>query len=469
MTAQLSLRWAVSAISDDREVARRRLVALIFFIYWLLIFEGALRKWVFQDVQQYLFFLRDPFVILVYVYAIKTNWWPRLSPLLAGGLALWVAGLVLALAELLQGSDAVVVAYGWRNYFLYLPLAFIIASVFREADLNRLVSHSLMISIPIAILVIFQFLSPSEAIVNAGLIDVYQPGVNGAIVRTYGTFTSSAGESPFVVSLLAFALAAWILPKDRRPLGGLLLLMASAAVITCLALSGSRGAFIHAVLVLIFALSSSFLLPQANLRTRARILPFAMCLVAVVLLTTVFSQALEALLIRSAGAYVGESDVYLFGTFGRAFSGFTALFPLLFTTPLLGYGLGSFGNAFGSLSSTTLLPPSVIAEDDWARNVAELGPSIAIFYIAFRIALVIWMGRAAFIATRRSNNPLPLLLFGFCGILLVTGQITGQGSVNGFAWLFAGFCMAANRLTDPLSTADLSIDQRSPHRAGEAP
>jgi len=28
---------------------------------------------------------------------------------------------------------------------------------------------------------------------------------------------------------------------------------------------------------------------------------------------------------------------------------------------------------------------------------------------------------------------------------LLNGQITGQGTVNGYAWLFAGFCMATIR------------------------
>ena len=38
---------------------------------------------------------------------------------------------------------------------------------------------------------------------------------------------------------------------------------------------------------------------------------------------------------------------------------------------------------------------------------------------------------------------MPLLLFGYVAYLLMLGQVTGQGAVNGYAWLFTGLCIAA--------------------------
>ena len=46
-------------------------------------------------------------------------------------------------------------------------------------------------------------------------------GVAFTIVRTSGTFTSSAGQNLFVGSAIAMVLALWILPRSRRPLKGL--------------------------------------------------------------------------------------------------------------------------------------------------------------------------------------------------------------------------------------------------------
>ena len=62
--------WAVSAVDDARfcqadalaearrESRRRRLVRLVFVIYWLLIFDGALRKWGLPQFQAPLFFVQ---------------------------------------------------------------------------------------------------------------------------------------------------------------------------------------------------------------------------------------------------------------------------------------------------------------------------------------------------------------------------------------------------------------------------
>jgi hypothetical protein len=424
------------------------IIRLIFLIYWLVIFEGVLRKWVLPQVQQYLFFIRDPVVLLVYFFVLKDRLWPRFSLLLVWIAILSIAGLALVFGALFQGSASpIVLAYGWRNYFLYFPLAYIIGTYFSSDDLRRLLRYTLLIAVPIAVLVLFQFLAPSDAIVNAGLIEggVYQPGVFGGIVRTYGTFTSSAGQTPFIASLVAMLLTAWILPGERRPLGLALLIVASVAVVTCLALSGSRGAFISAGLLLACALASSFLLPRGSMRFRARVMPLVLLALSGVLGLTVFADASQALWERSVGAYTAENEVYGFGTIGRALSMFTDFLPLVFTTPLFGFGIGKFSNAFG-LDYLSLLPASGSAESDWARNIVELGPLIGLSYIGFRIALVIALARGAIVATSLLNSPMPLMLLGSCGILLLAGQITGQGTVHALAWLYAGFCMASNDL-----------------------
>ena len=61
----------------DREKIRRIIVFCTFAIYWLLIFEGALRKWVLPNAQEWLFFVRDPFALAIYFLAIKYDMWPK--------------------------------------------------------------------------------------------------------------------------------------------------------------------------------------------------------------------------------------------------------------------------------------------------------------------------------------------------------------------------------------------------------
>lgn len=48
-------KWKREKVGERAEKARRRMVQLIFLIYWLRIFEGALRKWVFPQYFRELF------------------------------------------------------------------------------------------------------------------------------------------------------------------------------------------------------------------------------------------------------------------------------------------------------------------------------------------------------------------------------------------------------------------------------
>jgi hypothetical protein len=420
---------------------------LIFVIYWLLIFEGALRKWVFPQFHQVLFYVRDPFVLWVYWLALKNRRWPRWSLLLTGGVVLSLLALLPVIVQLFDNLNGLLVAgYGWRNYFYYIPLAFIIGEQFRLEDLHRLIKHSLLIAPPVAVLVFFQFFSPAEAPINSGLIEggLLQAGVIEGVIRTYGTFTSSSGQTPFVVSLVAMVLICWILPVNERPIKPMLLLAGTGAALTCLAVSGSRGAFLHSGFVLVLAIGAALVVSRDTMRARSLVLTLVVGLVAVLLIPVLFPTAFDAILQRSTEAYAVESELYAFGTAGRIFYDFIHFTFLLPDTPMFGYGLGLFGNA-NLVDASSLLNSTQYVEDDWSRNVVELGPLLGVLYIFFRVALVTWLAVGALRATHRSNNPLPLLLTGFIGVLLLYGQLTGQGSVNGYGWLFTGFVIAANR------------------------
>jgi hypothetical protein len=53
---------AATGIRDEevREAGRRLIVRLVFLVFLLLIFEGAMRKWLLPDFQRPLYFARDP-------------------------------------------------------------------------------------------------------------------------------------------------------------------------------------------------------------------------------------------------------------------------------------------------------------------------------------------------------------------------------------------------------------------------
>jgi len=456
-SADLYAQWSSrgkSAEDDPEELNRRQIVTLVFVIYWLLIFEGVLRKWLFPEFQRALFFIRDPFVLLIYWFALTR--WTRLFPspfLVIGLLFAWLSGEMIFVQTIFRssGNSLLLAGYGWRNYFFYIPLAFVIAEHFRQADLERLIRQTLLVAIPIAVLVFLQVKAPANAAINLGTgkgseNQFHNLGVAFGIVRPFGTFTSTSGQRQFVVSAFAMMLAVWIMPKIWKPIKGVALFAATCAVLMCLGLSGSRGAFIHSGLVILTSFATGLLLYRWRMASRTWAFPIIILVLVALLIPLVFPTAFEAFASRWVGAYKTESYIYGYGIFGRSLSGFYKFTTLLSDTPLLGYGMGLGGNA-----STLLgirhggVSPLELAESDWSRHIIDLGPVLGVLFIVFRISFVIWLGMRALAATRRSGHVLSLLLFGYVGIVLLDGQITGHGTINGYGWLFAGFCMAASR------------------------
>ena len=437
-----------------REAARRRVVRLVFVVYLLAILEGALRKYVLPEFGQYIFFVRDPFVAWAYVVATRWQLWPR------GG-ALWrvtqwaaLLGVVLLILQIAFGPPSdlrlLLGVYGWRAYFFYTPLAFLVGSAFERADLRRLARLTLLLAVPISLLVAVQFFSPTGAPVNVGtsddkLLQFQNLVVDTTHVRPAGPFSSNVGQGQFDNTALAMLLALVIVPAARRRVALPLLVAGGGAVLTCVALSGSRGTILQAAMILGFALPFALVVRDGAIRTRAALIPTVLGIGAVVLYPIVFPESFAAFMLRWNTAAHNESDVG--GVFGRALSGFTDFMRLTDTLPPLGLGMGFGGNAATLLNATIDgVRPDVYAETDYARHMVDLGFVCGVLYIVFRLAFVSWLLQRVLRATRHSGDPLPMMLFAYAGYVILLGQITGNGSINVYGWLFTGVCLAACRV-----------------------
>ena len=451
-----TLTPTTSANLTHKERVRRRLVRLVFIVYWLLIFEGALRKWVWPQYSQYLFFVRDPFVLLIYVMALANGMWPRFKPILLFAYVISSLGLVwIAIQFQVDGADGLkmlLAGYGWRNYFLYIPLAFLIGEQFRREDIYRLFRQTLILMIPIAFLVAVQFFSSPNSVINSGIASeesLQFQGFRGALghIRPNGTFTSIAGHTHLVVSSICMVFILWILPAKQRPISFAILAVSAAAAASCLAFSIARGMFIHAGLVAVSSFVAGMALSGRNSR-RAMLLPIFLSMSLVILYPIVFPEALEAFMSRWSEGATSEGRAFgNLGVFGRAFYEVYDFVRLIDVVPLFGYGMGLAGNAGTTLgASAGGAVPLSIAETDWARHFVDMGPILAALFILFRVMLTIQLGVQSLQAARRSGNPMSVLLFGYVGVVLFYGQISGHGSIGGYAWIFVGLLMASINL-----------------------
>jgi len=429
----------VFGAAPDPEALRRRIVQLCFVIFWLLIFEGALRKWVLPNYASALFFVRDPFLAWAYLLALRgprpLGWRP-----LALGCVVGAAFLYLALVQILLGySTPAVAAYGMHTYFLYFPLAWVMYTYFEAKDVRRLLRQALYLSVPIAFLVLAQFVSPPDALVNKGTSEAGEGvfTVVAGIVRPYGTFTFVLGQSLFLTSLVAINLGNLVAPAPLRILRGPWQWVVGVACIAMIFLSGSRTTFILAALMLGFTLGTAFLTRGSAGRLRIFILPVVLAIMAALLFPVVSPTAYDAIVERQLAAVDAEG-----ATESRAAGVFTEVFANA-DIPLLGYGVG-IGTAGGStllLGEATFL----LSENEFLRIVQECGPIFGGLYILLRLALGAYLLVTCARAARQLGNPMVFCLGGFAVTLVVGLQITFEGTANGFAWIFTGLALAASK------------------------
>jgi len=431
---------------------RRRIVALVFVMFWMLIFEGAIRKWVAPQWSSYLYFMRDPLAVFIYFAAARARVFSPAHPLLVIGGALAAIAMLASAVNLFAGGTQygpILAVYGFRNYFLYLPMPFVIYKVFRYPDLCRLARHSIValaIATPIAVL---QFEAPASAVLNAGSADEFEYQFSNLAsgdgrVRPAGTFTSVMGMTQLTVSTLALLLWCATTAGRGRPSPRWLVIVGCAAIAVSLAVSGSRTSFVQAALVLLAAIVMGLLRATKTGKVGVIATPMLLVTCFVALFPSLFPEAYSTFMQRWADAAATESELFQYGWIGRVFHGFYDFSRLVGQTPLLGYGVGMAGNGAVNMG-VTINGVNVLklAEEDWSRHVIELGPMLAALFIAYRMSFGLWLGLRAIEATVRSGELLPALLYAYVAVALVEGQLTGHGLVNGFGWIYVGVCMAA--------------------------
>src|SRR5437867_5961771 len=232
------------------ENARLRVRQLLWVFFWLLLFEGALRKWVVPRWSDPLLVIRDPVVALIYFYAIRGRVFPRNG----WTLALAVLGFLCLATTFLQLWQYVpplkvclVVGFGFRANFFQLPLIFIMATVLRPSDVKKFGWWTLVVLVPMTLLMVAQFRAPPEAFVNrttGGGTETMMSALGK--VRTSGTFSFVIGVVAFYA--LATAYLIWAaLRKDVYKMR--LLIPAGVALVIGISVSGSRSVVAACALV----------------------------------------------------------------------------------------------------------------------------------------------------------------------------------------------------------------------------
>jgi hypothetical protein len=402
-----------------------KLRTLLWAYLALLMFEGALRKWIVPQLDAPLLIVRDPIVLWIYYEAYRH----RLSFNNAFFMPVVVIGVITTLLSLVFGiGNLAITFYGIHTDYLQIPLIFLIPQILNRDDVVMVGKWLLYLSLPMAVLVIFQFRSDPDSLVNKGAIHTWY-----GTVRPSGTFSYIAGLVAYYAIVASFLFYGYL---NTRAYPLWLVIAVTCDVALCTACSGSRTFIVSVGIVMVASIVCVLLRGKGGLGI----------LIAAVSLSVVL-PILSMLPVFKDGAYQLTRRFQDGAANGEDTSGFLNRYAETMVQPL---AVGSHAQLWGmGLGSGTNFASSMLrgerefigAEDEWGRLFFESGPIFGLLLILLRVSLTLAIAKTAYDALRR-DNPLPLLIFAGCAVSILNGQ-WGVPTSLGFAILGAGLTLAA--------------------------
>lgn len=419
---------------DENVLRKLKRGVWIYFI--LLIFEGALRKWVLPSLSEPLLIIRDPLALWMMFMAFKHNLFKPNSYVLL----MWaVTVLAFSLALIIGHENIKVALFGFRITAIHFPLIFIIGSVFNKDDVLRLGKIMLWLNIGMTLLVAVQFYSPQSAFVNRGIGgDLEGSGFGGAVgfFRVPGTFSFTNGLAYFYGLTAAFLFYFWIVKIPDKSFK-ILLIISTMALMAAIPLSISRTVLFQILVTFLFML----IISGNNIRIIPKI---GIVVLAIGLMFTTmkdisfFKTASSAFTERFTSA--NETEGGMEGVFVDRFLGgmYGSLTDESF--PFWGMGMG-MGTNVGAKILTGTNEVFLISEGEWGRVIGEMGVILGFAVILIRISLVFNLLRQSW-GVIGKGNVLPWMLLSFGLIIILQGQ-WAQPTSLGFAVIAAGITLAS--------------------------
>jgi hypothetical protein len=420
----------------------------LFSVFVLLVFEGALRKWVFPSAQAQIYFLKDGILLATYLGFLL--YCPR-SKIAPGGVT--AISVVLVLSFLFgcievfnPNSPSVLVGVmGLKAYFLYAPIAFILPYVFdSQKQFLRLIRCYIAMAIPVAILGFVQVAAGPESSINAYVShseDAVILAVFGSerdLVRTSGTFSYIAGYAVFL-TFIAFLSLGYNLAQGWRLKNNITPLLALILVVGAMFTTGSRGpvyTLIVAVPIILW-LGVAGRVVSVQTLTRLSILAPVIALLA----SNISPDAFEAFAERAAEG--GADD-----TLDRILSPIVSTIEALSEAPAFGIGIGTTHPSALSITGDDWpwWLQGLFTEDEMARVSVELG-FVGLFLIyLLRFLIVALAVRAAISFKDPVYRAFGVVFAVHLGMAIMVGSIMLNATAGIYYWGGFGLVLAMRRL-----------------------
>lgn len=406
---------------------------------YLVIIEGAIRKWVLPSASDLIYFLKDIVLLGAYArYFILDQTSKRVTCPSEMKALLWIATVIIGIQVFNTRLDSTPVGlFGFKAYLLYVPLCFMLRDLFRSSEeLQSFLKWYLALAIPVGALGALQFFSPPNSPINTYVAgeeaDIATFGGPDDIVRARitGTFSYISGYTAYltVCQALLFSMLAVKLNKVWMAI----LLGAQALLMGNMLMTGSRGPVFSGVIVF-----AGFLLFNQLTRKREVRKAFAMLLLTGVVCAVAslywFNDALDAFWQRMTTSDSASE---------RMTSSFLEPVAFLSDPEVLGFGAGATHpggtglRARLGLSGPQVPPPE--AENETVRVMLELGIFGFLIWYALKLYLILALWRTRVHVQDPFLKNLALAAFLVHAVLL-TGTTVLNHTAHVYFWFMAGF------------------------------
>lgn len=416
----------------------------------LLIFEGALRKWVLPEAQTAIYLAKDVVLLGAYIGFIAARNVatpvPEASPVLA---LVGVAAVYGALEIMNPALPSVTLGVvGWRAYFFYVPLVFLVPRLFSSSEqMLRILRRYALLGLPIAALGGMQFYSPADSVINTYVQhqgDATQTVLFGEDfnrARVAGTFAFISGYTAYltVLSLFVVGLLAGVRWQTR---GNVALYVTLGAALVAMFTTGSRAPVYSLLLVapvyLLFSAKTGDLSIGSAVKAAIGV---AALLVSISFL---LPEPVEAFLLRAGQSEDAE---------GRFVSTMVEPFEILELVGVAGFGIGAAHQSASYLvgDGYSWWTDGLVGEAETTRVMLELGPLGFLLVFLFRILLALSALRAALMLRLRAHRALALAI-GLFLMLHVFGAVIFNPTANVYYWFAAGLLFSLYRLERGVTT-----------------
>jgi hypothetical protein len=449
-------------------MARWRLAVQVVMV--LLVVEGAIRKWLFPGAQDLVYLAKDVLIVGVYLGFMRERAQSRFQmpalPTLYSALGL---GGLVGLLEVFNPRlpNLLVGVFGFKAYFLYVPLLFVLPAAFRtDRELILFLRRYILLSIPVGLLAVAQFFSPISSPLNtyarpeaaaagtmtngSGYVSTFG---SSEFVRVTATFSYITGYGSYLVAITILVLA-YLAATRWRLRRSLAAHVALGMALLGMLMTGSRGPVLMLALLFPIYWWLAVMRGGDGGATFGRLLLGAAMLF--ILLVSVGSDAVGAFLGRAANT----SDVA-----ERILAPLTAGFDILPDAGPVGYGIGATHQT-ASAFTQGLAPYSWLhglgTESETGRVMLELGPVGFLLVYFVRIYLIGFALRQVFVVRTPFHRSLATacLLFFLAQLL---GSVVFDVTSDLYYWFFGGLLLTAMRL-DRLAVLAASRGAAAPAR-----